>query len=158
MPTRKQPPEPSLRTILKEIRSQGVILTSHDLALAELRAQGVRLEERVEGQGERIEEQIGSQGVRLEAQIRSQGIVLEEMRSQNRATIEAVEAARLALEQRIDRLEQETGARDLALELAIKDLQINVKENTLGMRDLTARVEALQRLEDRVAALERRGS
>ncbi len=97
-------------------------------------------------------------------------ILLEEMRSQNRATIEAVEAARTALEQRIDRLENESRTRDATLEMAIRELRLSVKENSADIqkngadirrlqgdvRDLSARVESLARIEERVAALEKR--
>lgn len=172
MPT-KQPPEPSLRTILKAIRRLGGAIEAQG---DRLESQVARLDGAIEAQGDRFGAELGSQvtrldgamarlegsiraqGERLDDRIRSQGILLEEMRSQNHATIEAVEATRLALEQRIDRLEQETGARDRALELAIKDLRIDVKQNSLDLRDLTARVAALQRIEDRVSALERRGT
>jgi len=104
-------------------------------------------------------------------------VILEEIRSQNRATIEAVEASRLSLEQRIERLEQETRSRDSLLEAAtrdlratveqngkdIRDLKAAVQENTtdirdvkVTVRDLAGKVEALTRLEERVAAVERR--
>jgi DNA repair ATPase RecN len=97
-------------------------------------------------------------------------VILEEIRSQNRTTIEAVEAARVVLEQRIDRLDQETRSRDGLLERAIRensleirqhgvdirDLKSAVNQNSIDIRSLTARVEALARLEERVAALERR--
>ena len=104
-------------------------------------------------------------------------VILEEIRSQNRSTIEAVEAARAALEQRIDRLDHETRARDGVLELAARQnnlelrelrssvqlnsldiggLKAGVHENSVDIRALTAKVEALSRIEERVAALERR--
>jgi len=90
-------------------------------------------------------------------------VILEEIRSQNRATIEAVEASRLALEQRIDRIEQDSRSRDTALEMAIRELRLNVQQNGAeirqlqgDVRDLTSRVEALARIEERVAALEKR--
>jgi hypothetical protein len=95
-------------------------------------------------------------------EMRSHSVILEDMRSQNRATIEAVEASRLALEQRIDRLDQETRARDATLEFAIRSLTVNVQQNTvdiqqntvniqqntLDIRDLSAKVETLARLEE----------
>ena len=49
-------------------------------------------------------------------------VILEEMRSQNRATIEHVDMIRTSLEQRIDRLDQDTRIRDAALEMAIQEL------------------------------------
>jgi uncharacterized protein YoxC len=96
--------------------------------------------------------------------------LLEGMRSQNRATIESVEANRLALEQRIDRLERDTLQRDSDLAMAIRDLRSTVQENSAkidthgaairdlqsDVRGLSARVESLARIEERVTALERR--
>jgi len=96
-------------------------------------------------------------------EIRSHGVILEDMRSQKRTTIEAVESTRLALEQRIDgleqrieRLENDTRVRDAGLELALHELRVSVQQNTVDIRELNRRVEALARLEDRVFALERR--
>jgi hypothetical protein len=80
---------------------------------------------------------------------------MEDMQSQNRLTMEAIEALRDTLERRIDRLDQETRARDAGLELAIRDLRVTVQENTVDIRALTAKVESLARLESRVIALER---
>jgi cell division protein FtsB len=93
---------------------------------------------------------------RVEVRGDSQTLLLEDMRSQNRATIEAVEAVRLALEQRIERLEQDTRSRDALLELAIRELRISVDQNSLDIRDLSGKVEVLARLEERVATIERR--
>ena len=103
-------------------------------------------------------------------EMRSHSIILDDMRAQNRVTIEAVESARHMLEQRIDRLERETRSRDAALEAAIRDLkvvvqqhtvdirelQVGVRENSVDIRDLARKVDALARLEERVAALEKR--
>lgn len=83
-------------------------------------------------------------------------VILEEIRSQNRATIEAVEASRTALEQRIDRLEHETRTRDAALEMAIRELRLDVRQLQGDVRGLAAKVEALAHLEERVAAIEKR--
>lgn len=97
-------------------------------------------------------------------------VILEEIRSQNRATIEAVEASRAALEQRIERLEHGTSTRDAALEMAIRELRVSVHQNGAEIRQLqgdvkvlqgdvrglSARVEALARLEERVTAIEKR--
>ena len=75
-------------------------------------------------------------------------VILEEIKSQNRSTIEAVESSRAALEQRIDRLDQESRARDATLELAIRQLRADI-------RRVEGKVERLAPLEERVAALER---
>ena len=155
MPTRKQAPEPSLRTILERIDAQSEVL----------KAQGGRLEHQgaaLEAQGAALESQsatLGAHGAAFEdlrLSVDSQNLLLEVMRSQNRTTIEAVETARLALEHRIERLDQETRARDTLFELAIRDLKVNVQQNSVDIRDLAGKVEALSRLEERVSALERR--
>jgi hypothetical protein len=132
-------------------------------------------------------------------------VILEEMRSENRATLEAVLAFRSALEARLDRVDQESRGRDETLSLAISDIQgqlrlhssdltelkrlslrhgadiaelkemglrhsagiaehgadigelkLGLRENTIELRSLSQKVDALNRLEDRVAALEKR--
>lgn len=125
-------------------------------------------------------------------------VILEDIRSQNRSTMEAVEAFRQSIEERIDRLDRDTRDRDGLLALAITDLRqevqhhtteltelkrlslrhgsdiaelkelgqrhshdirelkVMVQENTVEVRGLSQRVEALNRLEERVAALEKR--
>ena len=103
-------------------------------------------------------------------------VLFEEIRSQNRATIEAVEASRLAGELNFGRLEQElrsrlldvetalrridseSRGRDSSLELAVRDIKVSVQQNSVDIRELSGRLEALTRLEARVAALERRGA
>lgn len=104
----------------------------------------------------------------------SQALLLEDMRAQNRATIEAVETSRQALEEKVESLTRDTNQRigvlddaiqhlaresraaDASLDLAIRDLKVTVQQNSLDIRDLAGKVEALTRLEERVAALERR--
>ncbi|MCM2258606.1 MAG: hypothetical protein NDJ94_23490 [Vicinamibacteria bacterium] len=108
-------------------------------------------------------------------------MILEEMRSQNRLTIEAVEATRVVLEGRLDRIERESRDRDGLLGLAIGELRTTMERNDRESRDrdnglelalretrvdlrvvqaqgleLSAKVDALTRIESRVAALERR--
>jgi chromosome segregation ATPase len=141
-------------------------------------------------------------------------VILEEMRSENRATLEAVLAFRSSLEARIERLDVESRDRDAAASLAVADLRrevrqhssdltelkrlalrhggdidglkgdvtqlrgdvtelkqvaqhhgtdirelkVSVQENTLELRGLSQKVDALNRLEERVAALERRAA
>ena len=119
------------------------------------------------------------------------GVLLEEMRAQNRATIEAVEASRVTLEGKIDSLARETGGRLTVLEAAVrqnsrdikknsadirtnsadirknsKDIRKNsedirtnsedIRKNSDDIRVLTARVDALGPLDQRVSAIERR--
>jgi len=83
-------------------------------------------------------------------------MILEEMRSQNRATIEAVEASRVALAQRIDRLERDSKDRSTILELAVRELRHDVQQLQCDVRGFAEKVEALARIEKRVAAIERR--
>jgi len=135
-------------------------------------------------------------------------VILEEIRSHNRATIEAVEVSRESLEQRMDKYQRETDARfdtieavvkwnreaiegnresieqvertmtarmdaletalsqidqasrsrDASLDVAIRELKISVQQNSVDLRDLATKVVALVRLEERVAALERRSA
>jgi hypothetical protein len=107
-------------------------------------------------------------------------VILEEIRSQNRATLEAVDGSRQAVEERLQRMDQDVRARmtllqdavkaldrdsrsrdaTLGLEirkldLAIRDVKVGVQQNTVDIRELARRVEVLTRLEERVAALEK---
>ena len=130
--------------------------------------------------------------------VHGQAIILEEIRSQNRVTIEAIEATRTALEAKIDQVDRDSKARDSVLEAAVRqnstdirknstdirknstdirknskdirknsadieknsaDIQRNsadIRKNSEDIRVLTARVEALGPLDQRVSAIERR--
>jgi methyl-accepting chemotaxis protein len=111
--------------------------------------------------------------------MRGHGVLLEDIRSQNRATIEAVESTRAALEERIDRVDRDSRARDSVLETAIRDLRktveqnsadirqnsadirqnsADIRENSADVRSLAARVDALGPLDLRISVLERRSS
>jgi len=120
------------------------------------------------------------------AEMRGHGVILEDIRSQNRATIEAVQATRAALEEKIDQVDRDSKARDGVLEAAIrqnsKDIRKNSEDirknsddirtnsedirkntedigtNSEDIRALATRVEALGPLDQRVSALERRSS
>ena len=128
-------------------------------------------------------------------------IIVEEIHSQNRATIEAVEANRESLERQTDHFRRETGvrfetleaavkgnreaieqvdrtvtarmdalekalsqmdqesrSRDASLDVAVRELKIGVQQSSVDLRDLATKVSALTRLEERVAALERRSA
>jgi hypothetical protein len=152
MASKKQPSEPSLRTILEDVRSR---VESQSALFEDLGSRVDDVRSRVDSQGALL----ADMGVRVDSQSR----LLEEMRSQNSTTIEAVEVFRAALEQRIERLDQDTRARDGLLELAIRDLRVSVQQNSLDIhqnsleiRDVAGKVETLVRLEERVAAIERR--
>ena len=71
-------------------------------------------------------------------------IIVEEIRSQNRATIGAVEASRMALEERIDRLDHESRARDTTLEMAIRELRLQIQENRAEIQNNGADIRQLQ--------------
>lgn len=64
-------------------------------------------------------------------------VIFEEIRLQGRATLEAVATMHETLEQRIDRLDEESRLRDASLALAIRDLTVEVQQATAEIRDLT---------------------
>ncbi len=80
-------------------------------------------------------------------------VILEEIRPQNRATIEAVETSRVALERRIECLERDTSMRDAAIEMAVRELRLDVHQLQGDMKGLTAKVDAFAHLDERVTAL-----
>lgn len=119
MPTRKKPPEPTLKTVLERIDRQTSVIES-------LRVSVDTRFEKMEGsldarfgemQGS-MDSRFGEMGVR----VHSQTLLLEDMRAQNRATIEAVEASREALEEKIDTLTRDTNERIGVLDTANKHL------------------------------------
>jgi methylthioribose-1-phosphate isomerase len=105
-------------------------------------------------------------------QLRGHGVLLEDIRSQNRATIEALQVTRDALEEKIDQVDRNSQARDAVLEAAVrqnsKDIHknsedirqngVDILKNSDDIRLLTTRVDALGPLDQRVSALERRPS
>src|SRR6266545_6678565 len=92
------------------------------------------------------------------AEMRGHGVILEDIRSQNRATMEALQATRAALEEKIDQVDRNSQARDAVLEAAVRQNSKDIRENSEGIRVLTTRVDALGPLDERVSALERRPS
>jgi hypothetical protein len=88
--------------------------------------------------------------------VHGQGIILEEIRSQNRVTIEAIEATRVALEATIDQVDRDKKARDSVLEAAVRQNSGDIRTNSEDLRVLTAHVDALGPLDHRVSAIERR--
>jgi len=106
------------------------------------------------------------------AEMRGHGVILEDIRSQNRATMEALQATRAALEEKIDQVDRSSKARDAVLEAVVrqnsKDIRQNsedirknsedILKNSDDIRVLTTRVDALGPLDQRVSALERRPS
>jgi hypothetical protein len=63
-------------------------------------------------------------------------VILEEMRSQNRTTLEAVEAFRASIEDRIERLDRESRDRDDTLARAVAALRREVRQNSTDINEL----------------------
>jgi hypothetical protein len=63
-------------------------------------------------------------------------VILEEIRSQNRSTMEAVEAFRQSIEERIDRLDRDSRDRDGLLALAITDLREEARQHGSDLTEL----------------------
>jgi hypothetical protein len=80
-------------------------------------------------------------------------VILEEIKSQNRATIEAVESRADALERKIDDGMRESRERDAMLAAAIQSLRVDLKTD---IAHADARIDKIGMLDERVAALERR--
>lgn len=76
-------------------------------------------------------------------------VILEEMRSQNRATIDAVDARAREIKTELTQFREQTNARLEVLEAA-------VRQNSTDIRHLAVKVERLGGLEERVTVLERR--
>lgn len=72
------------------------------------------------------------------------GMVFEEMRSQNRATLEYAETIRVSLEQRIDHLGHDLGAKITTLEMAFRELRSDVRGLQSEVRGLQGDVRGLQ--------------
>jgi archaellum component FlaC len=72
-------------------------------------------------------------------------VILEEMRSQNRATIEAVQSTRTELKQEIAELRENTTARFQTLESAVQSTRIELKQEIVELREnTTARFQTLE--------------
>jgi uncharacterized protein YlxW (UPF0749 family) len=92
------------------------------------------------------------------AEMRGHGVILEDIRSQNRATIKALQATRESLEAKIDQVDRNSQARDAVLEAVVRQNSKDIRKNSEDIRLLTTRVDALGPLDQRVSALERRPS
>jgi chromosome segregation ATPase len=169
MPSKKDRPEPPWQVILEDIRSH------NRTTLEAVQASHVVLTDRID----RFEERTESRFTVIEAAIQSNtkaitgldrrvgsvesrmGLVehglgsleqkFEQSDQENRLRFASLEAA-------LQRIDQESRSRDASLEVALRDLKVSVQQNSVDMRDLAGKVEALSRLEDRVSALERRGA
>jgi chromosome segregation ATPase len=101
-----------------------------------------------------LEQTVGSLGQTVASTNKSVAALdrrLEQSDEQNRLRFAALEEA-------LQRIDQESRSRDASLELAVRDVKVAVQQNSVDIRDLTGKVEALSRLEERVSALERRGA
>lgn len=97
-------------------------------------------------------------------------VILEEIRSQNRATLEAVEAHREEFRRELQDLHTETRGEMGMLRSAAQGIAADVqhiKAEVAALKEQAARIDAvitadyrerLQRLEERVAAIERRSA
>ncbi len=83
-------------------------------------------------------------------------VILEEIRSQNRATIEAVEVSRVRLERGLEQLREQTNARLEVLEAGVRQNSTDVRHLQGDVREVAGKVGAVAGIEQRVAALERR--
>ena len=148
MPSKRGGAEPRWAVILEDIRSQS------RATLEAVGASHVALAERIDRFEERTESRFGV--VESAIQSNSRGIAalekrLEQSDQENRLRFAALEAA-------LHSLDQESRSRDASLELAVRELKVSVQQNSVDIRDLAGKVEALARLEERVSALERRGA
>jgi len=155
MPSKRGDAEPRWVVILEDIRSQNratleAVGASH-MALAE---RIDRFEERTESRFSVVEVAIqsNSRGIAaLDQRMASLEKRFEQSDQENRLRFAALEAA-------LHRLDQESRSRDASLELAVRELKVSVQQNSVDIRDLAGKVEAVSRLEERVSALERRGA
>ena len=72
--------------------------------------------------------------------VHGQTIILEEIRSQNRVTIEAIEATRVALEEKIVQVDRDSKARDSVLEAAVRQNSADIKKNSSDIRKNSAHI------------------
>lgn len=73
-------------------------------------------------------------------------VILEDIRSQNRATMEALDTFRTSIEERFDRLERETVARFEVLELAVQNISRRVGAVERAVEALGVRLEGVERV------------
>lgn len=71
-------------------------------------------------------------------------VILEDIRSQNRATMEALEVVHVSLSQRIDRLDRDSRERDATLEFAVRGLRGDVQVLQSDVRELKTDVAVLK--------------
>jgi hypothetical protein len=138
MPTRKKQPEPPWQVILEEIRSQ------NRATIEAVEVNRETLERRTDQLEETLTARMDDLGTGLTARMDD---------------LERGLTARLdALEKALSRVDQESRSRDASLDVAIRELKVSVQQNSVDLRELATKVTAVTRLEERVAALERRSA
>ena len=160
MASRKSPSAPAWQVILERIESQ------NRMTIEAVEASRAVMDDRFRALESHVGWRIGNLGTAMKA-VNGRFDRLE-------ALIEAREAAldrRLALiEASLEKIDRDSRARDGSLEVALRELRVSVQqigaevhelrtkvqENSADIRDLAGRMGALSRLEERVAALEKR--
>ena len=191
MPSKEQPPAPQWQVILEDIHSQNrSTIEAVDASRVAFEQRFDRLEEGTRSRFtvveaalqstnkgvESLQKAVESTQEALESTQRTVESTQKALESTQRAvesTQKAIDTTRLALEQRIERsdqenrarfaaleaavqrIDQESRSRDASLEIAVRDLRVSVQENSVDIRDLAGKVAAVARLEERVSALER---
>jgi hypothetical protein len=149
MPTKKKRPEPPWQVILEEIRSQ------NRATIEAVEVNRETLERRTDQLEETLTARMDDLGTGLTARMDD----LERGLTARMDDLERGLTARLdALEKALSRVDQESRSRDASLDVAIRELKVSVQQNSVDLRELATKVTAVTRLEERVAALERRSA
>src|SRR5438046_9440668 len=77
------------------------------------------------------------------AKMRGHGVILEDIRSPNRATMEALQATRAALEEKIDQVDRNSQARDAVLGAAVRQNSKDIRQNTADIRKNSEDIQVL---------------
>jgi septal ring factor EnvC (AmiA/AmiB activator) len=132
--------ETVVRSLGKEVAVLGTRMGGVETHMIAIEAHMGAIENRMDG----VEAHMGG----IDARMSSWEQKLEQSDQENRGRLAALEAA-------LQRMDQESRSRDASLELAIRDLKVNVQQNSVDLRDLAIKVGALSHLEARISALER---
>jgi chromosome segregation ATPase len=166
MPSRKPPSSPAWQVILEDIRSQSratmeaVVTTRQvleqriDGLQEDTRSRFSQLEAAMQRIGDDSRARDAALGQRIDSLSEQTTSRFEEMDSR----FEQMDSRLSRLESAVQRLGEDGRSRDASLELAVRDLKLSVQQNGADIRDLSGKLETLQRLEERVAALERRAT
>jgi hypothetical protein len=164
MPSKKGRPEPRWLVILEDIRSQNrSTLEAVEASRVAMVGRIDRFEQKTESRFTVVEAAIQSNNMRiaslegkfgtleggfgtLEGRFGTLEQRFEQSDWENRVRFDALDAA-------LQRIDQESRSRDASLELAIRELRVSVQQNSVDIRDLAGKVDALSRLEERVATL-----